>query len=111
MITHFHRLVDRRGERMACLQFRKVIKWYSHAIRPPKDLYHRLINLSSVSLFDQTVSEIYASGPMSPYSRPLRASRSRSHRPDRQVVICPQAFGDDYPWRPLDRGLRENKSF
>ena len=66
MVAHFHRLVDRRGERMACLQFRKVIKWYSHAIRPPKELYHRLINLASAALFDQTVDEIRAHGPMSP---------------------------------------------
>ncbi len=66
MTDHFHRLVDRRGERMACLQFRKVIKWYSHAIRPPKELYHRLINLASLALFDTTVAAIRAAGPVSP---------------------------------------------
>lgn len=66
MVAHFHRLVNRRGERHACLQFRKVIKWYSHAIRPRKELYHRLINLSSVNLFDATVAEIRATGPASP---------------------------------------------
>src|SRR5438270_583890 len=43
MCRHFHGLVDRRGERLACLQFRKLVKWYSHSIRPPKPLYHRLI--------------------------------------------------------------------
>ncbi len=66
MADHFHRLVDRRGERMACFQFRKVIKWYSHAVRPPRELYHRLINLSSVRLFDETVEAIRAAGPASP---------------------------------------------
>jgi tRNA-dihydrouridine synthase B len=66
MSTHFHGLLDRRGERLACLQFRKIIKWYSYAIRPPKDLYHRLINLSSAHLFDETVSSIRAAGPISP---------------------------------------------
>src|SRR5215218_1327544 len=66
MWRHFHGLVDRRGERLACLQFRKIIKWYSHSIRPPKALYHRLINLSSVALFDETVDEIRAVGPSSP---------------------------------------------
>ena len=35
MSAHFHGLLDRRGERLACLQFRKIIKWYSYAIRPP----------------------------------------------------------------------------
>jgi len=66
MSAHFHGLVSRRGERLACFQFRKLIKWYSYAIRPPKDLYHRLINLASVRLFDDTVAEIRASGPVSP---------------------------------------------
>ncbi len=66
MADHFHRLIDRRGERNACLQFRKVIKWYSHLIRPPRELYHRLINLSSGALFDDTVAAIRRSGPASP---------------------------------------------
>jgi tRNA-dihydrouridine synthase len=66
MVDHFHRLLERRGERLATLQFRKVIKWYSHAIRPPKELYHRLINLSSGDLFDATVAAIREAGPTSP---------------------------------------------
>ena len=32
MERHFHRLVERRGEHHACLQFRKLVKWYSHSI-------------------------------------------------------------------------------
>ena len=48
-----------------CLQFRKIIKWYSYAIRPPKELYHRLINLGSAALFDDTVASIRSSGPIS----------------------------------------------
>jgi nifR3 family TIM-barrel protein len=66
MASHFHGLVARRGERLACLQFRKIIKWYSHSIRPPKALYHRLINLASVALFDETVALIREAGPASP---------------------------------------------
>ena len=66
MVDHFHGLVDRRTERHACFQFRKLVKWYNHAIRPRKDLYHRLINLSSVALFDETVVEIRREGPTSP---------------------------------------------
>jgi nifR3 family TIM-barrel protein len=66
MVAHFHGLVARRGERLACLQFRKLIKWYNHSIRPPRELYHRLINLASVSLFDQTVATIRDSGPIAP---------------------------------------------
>jgi nifR3 family TIM-barrel protein len=66
MSGHFHGLVAIRGERLACLQFRKILKWYSYAVRPPKHLYHRLINLSSVRLFDETVAELRSSGPASP---------------------------------------------
>jgi nifR3 family TIM-barrel protein len=66
MVTHFHRLQESRGERSACFQFRKILKWYAHAIRPRKDLYHRLINLDSVQIFDETVEQIRQAGPSSP---------------------------------------------
>ena len=66
MVEHFHGLLGRRGEHIACLQFRKLVKWYSYAIRPPKELYHRLINLSSGSVFDEVVEAIRQSGPISP---------------------------------------------
>jgi tRNA-dihydrouridine synthase B len=66
MVAHFHGLLDRRGERVSCLQFRKLIKWYNHSIRPPKELYHRLINLASARLFDDTVAAIRAGGPTAP---------------------------------------------
>ena len=65
MDRHFHALVDRRGERLACLQFRKLIKWYNHAIRPGKENYHKLINLSSVVVFEDAVSQIRTHGPAS----------------------------------------------
>ncbi|RUL89229.1 tRNA dihydrouridine synthase DusB [Tautonia sociabilis] len=66
MERHFHRLVETRGEHLACLQFRKVLKWYSYAIRPPKELYLRLVNLPSRSRFDEVVAQIRAAGPSAP---------------------------------------------
>jgi tRNA-dihydrouridine synthase B len=66
MVAHFHRLHERRGERNACFQFRKILKWYSHAIRPRKEFYHRLINLDSIRVFDETVALIRETGPSSP---------------------------------------------
>ena len=66
MERHFLRLVEGRGERLACLQFRKLIKWYNYAIRPPKPLYHRLINLPSLKVFEETVTLIRQAGPSSP---------------------------------------------
>jgi nifR3 family TIM-barrel protein len=66
MCRHFHGLVERRGEFYACLQFRKILKWYYHFTRISKPHYLRLINLSSVNLFDETVAEIRRAGPSSP---------------------------------------------
>ena len=65
MERHFHRLVESRGEHLACLQFRKVLKWYSFAIRPPKPLYLKLVNLPSRALFDTVIAEIRSAGPCS----------------------------------------------
>jgi nifR3 family TIM-barrel protein len=66
MARHFHGLVDRRGEFYACLQFRKILKWYYHFTRMPKPLYLRMINLSSPAVFDETLEIIRAEGPSSP---------------------------------------------
>ena len=66
MERHFHRLVETRGEHLACLQFRKVLKWYSYAIRPPKPLYLKLINLPSRAHFDLVLAEIRSEGPSTP---------------------------------------------
>jgi len=66
MVRHFHGLLERRGERHATLQFRKLVKWYSHSIRPPKMLSHQLINLSSAARFDETVAAILSAGPTAP---------------------------------------------
>lgn len=66
MNHHFHGLVDRRGEFYACLQFRKILKWYYQFTRMPKPLYLRLIRLSSVSVFDETLETIRTTGPSSP---------------------------------------------
>jgi nifR3 family TIM-barrel protein len=65
MSRHFHGLVERRGEHYACLQFRKLLKWYYHFTRMPKPLYLRLIQLSSIALFDETLEAIRSAGPSS----------------------------------------------
>ena len=52
---------------MACLQFRKLVKWYSYSIRPPKPLYLRLINLPSVATFEAAVAAIREAGPAHPF--------------------------------------------
>ncbi len=66
MCGHFRGLVERRGERHGCLQFRKILKWYFHFIRLPKPFYHRLLNLSSPALFEEVIAEARSAGPDSP---------------------------------------------
>ncbi len=66
MERHLHGLASRRGERFGCLQFRKILKWYFHFTRMPRPLYMRLLNLSSVALFDEVVAIARAEGPDGP---------------------------------------------
>ena len=86
MRRHFHGLVARRGEHYGCLQFRKILKWYSHFTRMPKPFYRGLLNLSSVRPFDEVVdgrsdrrTGIAAAGAP-------RVPRAGSLGGDRQVV-------------------------
>jgi nifR3 family TIM-barrel protein len=65
MERHFRRLVATRGERYACLQFRKTLKWYNYLIRMPKPLYHRLIDVPDVATFDSALAAIREAGPAS----------------------------------------------
>ncbi len=66
MVDHFHKLLEQRGERLACLQFRKLITWYNHLIRPPRALYQRLINLAAAQVFEEAVAAIRQAGPVAP---------------------------------------------
>ncbi|WP_240911535.1 tRNA dihydrouridine synthase DusB [Paludisphaera soli] len=66
MSVHFHGLLERRGEHYACLQFRKILKWYYHFTRMPKKFYLELINLRSSEVFDRAVAQIRGEGPSSP---------------------------------------------
>ena len=86
MSRHFHGLVDRRGEFYACLQFRKILKWYYHFTRMPKPFYLRLIKLSSAALFDETVAAVPRRRPLQQTSRPLRSPRAGADGTDRQMV-------------------------
>ncbi len=63
MQHHFHQLVETRGEFNATRQIRKVLKWYQYAIRAPRPLYVKLIEVESVTAFDSVVAAIRRSGP------------------------------------------------
>ncbi len=58
MDRHFHLLVEHRGERFACLSFRKVANWYCRVLRPGRDIQQRLMMIESVDAFEQIVGEV-----------------------------------------------------
>jgi nifR3 family TIM-barrel protein len=63
MHRHFHLLVEERGERFACLTFRKVANWYCRVLRPGRDVQQRLVRIESVAEFDRIVEQVRDAGP------------------------------------------------
>jgi nifR3 family TIM-barrel protein len=63
MHRHLRLLVNQRGERFACLTFRKVANWYCRVLRPGHDIQQRLMRLETVAEFDQIVEQLRESSP------------------------------------------------
>jgi nifR3 family TIM-barrel protein len=63
MDRHFRLLVGQRGERFACLTFRKVANWYCKVLKPGRDVQQRLVQLESVAYFAETVARLRDQGP------------------------------------------------
>lgn len=55
MTRHFLRAVSLRGEKIACLQFRKMIDWYARALGPCTSLRLAMKHLSSTSQYHELV--------------------------------------------------------
>jgi tRNA-dihydrouridine synthase B len=77
MNRHFHLLVGHRGERFACLSFRKVANWYCRVLRPGHAIQQRLMMIDSVAVFDAIVGEV----------REILAARVGQDWPDAEVNI------------------------
>jgi tRNA-dihydrouridine synthase B len=63
MHRHLHLLVEQRGERFACLTFRKVANWYCRVLKPGHEIQQNLMRLESVVDFDQIVDYLRDTGP------------------------------------------------
>jgi tRNA-dihydrouridine synthase B len=63
MARHFRLLVGQRGERFACLTFRKMTSWYCKVLRPGREVQQRLIRLESTAEFDDIVGRLQEQGP------------------------------------------------
>ena len=68
MSRHFHLLVEQRGERFACLTFRKVATWYCRGLRPGPEVQQRLVRLGSAAEFDGIVAQVRERGHTLPTS-------------------------------------------
>src|SRR5262249_3515649 len=63
MEMHLQRLVEWRGEHLACLQFRKVATWYSKALRTGKAVQQTLVRLDRMEAFHRVVERLRQAGP------------------------------------------------
>jgi tRNA-dihydrouridine synthase B len=77
MNRHFHLLVGHKGERFACLSFRKVANWYCRVLRPGREIQQQLMHIDSVTTFDGIVVQI----------RDILASRTGQDWPDAELMI------------------------
>jgi nifR3 family TIM-barrel protein len=77
MDRHFHLLVAHKGERFACLSFRKVANWYCRVLRPGRDIQQQLMHIESVARFEDIVESI----------RTLLANRVGQEWPDADLAI------------------------
>src|SRR5262249_31880208 len=59
---HFHLLLGQRGERFACLTFRKVANWYCRVLRPGRAVQQRLVRLESVAELEAIVRRLREAG-------------------------------------------------
>jgi tRNA-dihydrouridine synthase B len=63
MHRHFHLLLDQRGEKHACLTFRKVANWHCRVLRPGREIQQRLVMIASAADFDGIVDRLRQAGP------------------------------------------------
>jgi tRNA-dihydrouridine synthase B len=63
MIAHYEMLQRFRGERVACIQFRKMSRWYGRSLRIPKAMQHRLVMLKDAAGFYGLVADVRALPP------------------------------------------------
>jgi len=68
MVNHLGRMIDWRGEHLACLQFRKNATWYTRALRAGKAIQQVLVMLDTRATFDGIVERLRDQGPPTGWS-------------------------------------------
>ena len=69
MRLHLRRLVDWKGdEKYGCVQFRKIVTWYTRALRLPKRVQQKLVMLSNLREFEDVIAPFAEAGPPAGWS-------------------------------------------
>jgi tRNA-dihydrouridine synthase B len=63
MLLHFQRMMDWKGERGGCLQFRKMAAWYCKALRTGKVIQQILVMLDSPRTLNDIAARLREQGP------------------------------------------------
>ena len=63
MDRHLRRLIELRGERFGCLQFRKVANWYCRVLKPGREVQQTLVMLDTLATFEGVVNRLREQGP------------------------------------------------
>ncbi len=70
MARHFEKLMALRTEKVACVLFRKIAKWYGIALRVPRPMRHRLVMIKDAAEFRALMAELRAMKPPAPGREP-----------------------------------------
>ena len=69
MRLHLQRLIDwRGGEKHGCIMFRKIVTWYTKALRFPKKVQQKLVMLNDLTEFESILAPFVDNGPPSDWS-------------------------------------------
>jgi nifR3 family TIM-barrel protein len=68
METHFRRMIEWRGEHLACLQFRKMATWYCKALRTGKAVQAVLVLIDGRETFQRIVDQLREQGAPASWS-------------------------------------------
>ncbi|MCI0377035.1 MAG: tRNA dihydrouridine synthase DusB [Gemmataceae bacterium] len=69
MARHFDLLLKQRGERHACLTFRKMAAWYTRVLKPGKEVHRQLVMLERAQDFEDIVARLRDLGPPASWQR------------------------------------------
>jgi nifR3 family TIM-barrel protein len=69
MSRNFHLLTDLRGERLGCLQFRKIANWYCKVLRPGRVIQQQMVRIERIADFLAIMEQLQETGKELDYSR------------------------------------------